>query len=134
MKIKHDFSTAYHHETLGTIERNHRNFNEYIRPYSKEYDGQWDVSLQHFTFCYNTSPHGAFDYKYTPFELVFARKCNFPYDFLTKIQPIYNFESYVQKTRRTLQTAYEKARKLIDKMKENNKKYFDKKINPVEII
>lgn len=133
MQIRHDFSTAYHHETLGSIERNHRTFNEYLRSYLNEYDGQWDVLLQNFTFCYNTSPHGSFEYKYTPFELVFARKCNFPYDLLTKIQPIYNFDNYVQVTRRTLQIAYDKARKLLDRMKVNNKKFYDKKINPVEI-
>lgn len=69
MKIKHDFSTSYHHETLGTIERNHRNYNEYVRAYLDECNDQWDVLLQYFTFCYNTSPHGAFDCKYSPFEL-----------------------------------------------------------------
>lgn len=133
MKINHDFSTAYHHETLGTIERNHRNYNEYVRAYLNECDDQWDVLLQHFTFCYNTSPHGAFDCKYSPFELVYARKCNFPYDLLAKIQPIYNYDNYVQVTRRTLQVAYEKARKFIDKMKEINKKYYDSNSSPLDV-
>lgn len=30
LKIKLNFATAYHHKTLGTFERNHRVFNEYI--------------------------------------------------------------------------------------------------------
>lgn len=33
MNIEHRSSTAYHHETLGTVERNHRVFNEYLRSY-----------------------------------------------------------------------------------------------------
>lgn len=131
MQIKHDFSTAYHHETLGTIERSHRTYNEYLRAFLNE--KQWDVLLQQFVFCYNTSPHGAFNNKFTPFELVFARKCNFPYDLLTKIQPLYNFDNYVKVMKQTLQVAYDKARKLIDRMKENNKRYFDKKLNPLEL-
>lgn len=131
MKIDHDFSTAYHHETLGTIERSHRTFNEYVRSYLN--DGQWDVLLQNFVFCYNVSPHGAFEDKYSPFELVFARKCNFPYDLLTKMQPLYNHDNFVQVTQKTLQIAYEKARKLIEKMKESNKKFADRSSNPINI-
>lgn len=33
LKIQHKTSTAYHHETLGSVERNHRVFNEYLRSY-----------------------------------------------------------------------------------------------------
>lgn len=36
LNVNHNFSTAYHHETLGTVERNHRTFNEYLRAYLKE--------------------------------------------------------------------------------------------------
>lgn len=28
LNIKHNFSTAHHHETVGVIERNHRSLNE----------------------------------------------------------------------------------------------------------
>lgn len=33
MKIDHEFSTAYRHQILGSIERNHRVLNEYVRAY-----------------------------------------------------------------------------------------------------
>lgn len=36
-------------------------------------------------------------------------------------------------TKQTLQVAYEKARKLIDRFKLNNKKYYDQRSNPIEI-
>lgn len=32
-RIKHSNSVPYHHETLGSIERNHRVYNEYLRSY-----------------------------------------------------------------------------------------------------
>lgn len=42
-------------------------------------------------------------------------------------------ENYVNVTQHTLQIAYEKARKLIDRMKLNSKKFFDQKSNPLNI-
>ena len=33
LKVKKLSSTAHHHQTLGTIERTHRIFNEYVRSY-----------------------------------------------------------------------------------------------------
>lgn len=54
LNINHNFSTAYHHESVGTIERNHRVFNEYLRTYI-ENDSNWDHHLKYFVFCYNTS-------------------------------------------------------------------------------
>ena len=48
-------STAYHHQTLGTIERNHRTFNEYIRNYISIDHADWDKWLKYFTYCYNTT-------------------------------------------------------------------------------
>lgn len=33
LKIKMLTSTAYHHQTLGTTEKRHRTFNEYVRLY-----------------------------------------------------------------------------------------------------
>lgn len=132
MQIKHDFSTAYHHETLGSIERNHRTFNEYLRSFLKN-EQLWDEMLQNFVFCYNTSPHGAFYDKYSPYELVFARRCNFPYDLLSKIEPIYDYDNYVKVMKRTLQIAYDKARTLMNRMKQNTKEIYDKKLNPLDI-
>lgn len=131
LKIEHNFSTPYHHETLGTVERNHRNFNEYLRSYLT--DNNWDVMLQYFTFCYNTSPHGAFEFKYTPFELVHARKCNIPEQLMQKIEPIYNLDNFMKVSKHNLQLASKMAQSLINKIKIRNKEYFDKNTNPIKL-
>lgn len=131
MKINHDFSTPYHHESLGTVERNHRNFNEYLRAYLN--DNNWDILLQYFTFCYNTSPHGAFEYEYSPFKVVFGRKCNIPEMLNGIIEPIYNYDSFMKVSRYNLQIAQIAARNLIEKMKIRNKEYYDNKANPINV-
>lgn len=75
LNIQHDFSTAYHHETLGAIERNHRVLNEYLRSYMT--DSEWDIHLKYFTHCYNISYNATLNHEYTPFELVFAKKITY---------------------------------------------------------
>lgn len=42
MRIKHNKSTSYHHETVGTIESNHRSFNEYLKSYIQGNIADWD--------------------------------------------------------------------------------------------
>ena len=42
LKIPHNTSTAYHHRTLGTVERSHRTFNEYVRSYINDAKTDWD--------------------------------------------------------------------------------------------
>lgn len=76
LDIKHNFSTAYHRETLGSIERNHRSLIEYLRAYMT--NENWETFIKYFTFCYNISYTSANNHTYTPFELVFSKKCNFP--------------------------------------------------------
>ena len=48
-------STAHHHQTLGTIERSHRTFNEYVRSYISVEKDDWDEWFRYFTYCFNTT-------------------------------------------------------------------------------
>lgn len=100
LDINHKTSTAYHYQTVGTVERNHRVFNEYLRSYLDEFRQNWDMYLKYFTYCHNTTPNSAFEEKISPFELVFGKQPTIP-DFLeTNTQTThYNFESYAQSVR-----------------------------------
>ena len=64
LDIKQIFSAPYHHETLGSIERNHRVLNEFLLHFCK--DDEWDFWIPYFTFAYNTTPH--IDTGYSPYE------------------------------------------------------------------
>jgi len=77
--------TAHHHQTVGTVDRSHRTFNEYIRFILFIY--AW---LQYFLFCFNTTPSMA--HTYCPYELVFGKTNNLPKQFnsIENKEPIYN--------------------------------------------
>lgn len=131
MKIQHNFSTAYHHQTLGTVERNHRVFNEYLRAYLT--DGNWDEHLKHFTFCYNISYNASFNHTYTPFELVFGKKYVLPNELSNSIEPVYNFDNYIKILKYQLQVAHRKTVEFLERAKQRNKLYYDRNANPIQI-
>lgn len=129
MHIQHDFSTAYHHETLGVVERNHKTFNEYLRAYLNEERTDWDSYLNAFVFCYNRTPSTATGY--SPYELVFG-KLPPNLEFLNgSLDPVYNYEDYVCELKHRLQYAYKKARELIERHKLKRKLKYDENTNEV---
>lgn len=131
MNIKHNMSTAYHHESVGTVERSHRVLNEYLRSYM--IDDNWEEHLKHFTFCYNISYNASNDHQYTPYEIVYGRGCNLPNTITNKIEPLYNVDNYIKTQKFILQKIHSDVRKLINKNKEINKQSYDKNVNPLEI-
>lgn len=132
LKIEQTFSTAYHHQTVGTIERNHRVFNEYIRSFVTDIS-EWDQYLMYFTFLYNTSQNSCFEEKYTPYELVFGKSVN-TLEFIGKeIDPPYNLENYVKELKYRLQASHERAKVLLEKTKLRNKSFYDKQTRPIDV-
>lgn len=131
LNFEHKTSTPYHHETIGSVERNHRELNTYLRNYlnSNAY-GDWVEWAKTFAFFYNTTPfegHG-----YTPFELVFGRKARM--DSLTEnVTPVYNFDSYVKKLKFRLEYTSKRVKEFLNNFKINQKTKFDIKSNPIEL-
>ena len=117
LEIDIKFSTSQHHQTLGTIERNHRVFNEYIRAYIGENLSDWDTYLKYFTFYHNTSSNTVFDNKFTPFELVFGKKVSIMNETNINLEPIYNIDNYKTEIKHRLQKTNILARTLIEKHK-----------------
>lgn len=134
LKIEKIHSTAYHHQTVGSIERNHRSLNEYLRAYINDAHGDWEELLKFFTYCYNATPHSAFNFAYSPFELVFAKK---PVDFASivgnSIEPIYNVDNFAKESKFKLQLALNQAKELLNKSKLQAKKYYDRKMKQLNI-
>lgn len=131
-QIKHNFTVPYRHESVGTVERNHRFFNQYFRAFI-ENTSQWEEYLNYFTFCYNTSPHSSFNDKYSPYQLVFNKDPNIPEDLIREISPIYNIDNFAREAKYRLQVAHEEARKLLIKSKEANKRLYDKRSREVNL-
>lgn len=133
LQIDQNFSTPNHHETVGSIERNHRTFNEYVRSYLTE-NTDWDELLLYFSLCYNTTPHTSFNLKYSPFELVFG-KINNPPDILKNniIDPVYNFDSVATQFKFNMQLAHKHAKLFLNNSKIRTKQYYDKQANPLNL-
>lgn len=128
LNIDHKISTPYHHQTLGIIERNHRELNIFLRNYLDLEKNDWDNWLQVYAFAYNTTP--SYYHSYTPFELLFGRKTNLVEKFLVdKITPIYNPDDYSNLIKYQLEISLKKARNIIDNEKLKRKICYDKNNN-----
>ena len=108
MKIQNITSTA--HQTLRTVERSHRTFNEYVRSYISVEKNDWDEWIHYFTYCFNTTPsvvHG-----YCPYELVFGKIPQGLHTFNTidRVEPLYNVEDYSKEIKYKLEIAYTRAK------------------------
>lgn len=113
LNIEKSNSTAYHPQTIGGLERNHRVLNAFIRSALEKSLFNWDRWLPYYCFAYNTTPNSVTNY--TPFELMFGRVAGFRNSkTFTDISPLYNFDSYAQEMRYRLQTAYERTKALIE--------------------
>lgn len=71
--------------------------------------------------------HSSLGEIFSPYELVFGKKCNLPIEFNNQhIEPIYDFEKYSKEAKFKLHNAHLKAIQLLDKAKLQNKKYYDR--------
>lgn len=133
LKFKHDFSTPYHHQTVGTVERNHRVLNAYLRSYLIENRDDWDVYAKYFQFCYNTTPNSSNKFNFTPFELVFGHEANLPMEKFEAIEPIYDIENYVKELKFRLQTTNTRTKKILEKYKEKMKELYDRNVKEINV-
>lgn len=132
--ITHSKSTAYHHETVGSVERSHRTLNEYLRSYLNGNMSEWDTYANYFQFCYNSTPNAMSEYKYSPFELIYGKELNLPKDILTnKIDPIYNVDNVSKEIKYRLQRAHLEVKAIVTRIKQRNKKSYDKNINELTL-
>lgn len=134
LKINHLFSTPHHHETVGSIERNHRTFNEYLRMYLPEMTATWDEFLKYFVFTYNTTPNISLNLKYSPYELIFSKYPTlFDITSTGQIDPVYNIDNFAKEAKFRLQLAHVHSQNLLQKSKLRNKVYYDAKVNPIDL-
>lgn len=76
--ITHLYTTAYHPQSNGQIERFNATMDGKIAALSNEQRTNWDEVLQFVTFNYNTSIHATT--KQTPFDMMHGRQAVLPFD------------------------------------------------------
>lgn len=123
-------STAYHHQSIGALENSHKSLNAYLRIQTDNNPRYWSTWLQYFCFSYNTTVHS--ETKYTPFELVFGKKCNIPSNLRSGIvEPLYNDDNYVKQLKYRLQVSQNDAKCNLIESKMKRKYVYDMYTKPV---
>lgn len=130
LNIKQLNSAAYHHQSIGALENTHKHLNSFLRIQTDNHSESWSTWLPFWSFCYNTSVHSST--KYTPYELVFGKKCCLPSNLTNRVvDPLYNVDYYPFELKFRLQKSQKEARDNLLKSKFEQKKRYDKNINPV---
>lgn len=132
LKINHTCSTAYHPQTIGSLERNHRCLNEYLRSFINDLKTDWDTWLSYYSYCYNTTPNSA--HAYSPFEILFGKPINkFENINWNSVEPLYNHDSYLQELKYKLQIIHSYVFKKIEETKVIRTQKNNNNINPTNL-
>lgn len=123
-------STAYHHQSIGALENSHKHLGNYLRIQTDNHPDAWSTWLPYWCFSYNTSVHT--ETKFTPYELVFGKKCILPSNLSSgHVDPLYNYDSYPLELKYRLQLTQKEARNNLIASKTNRKTKYDRNLNPV---
>lgn len=132
----HHKASAWHHQSLGVVERPHRTLNEYLRSYlTKANFSEWEKHLAFFTYCYNINKHASNNHTYSPYELLYGKKPIIPHALTNdNLDPVYNYDSYAVEVKHRLQYNNLINKQLIDEYKARTKRWYDNKFsNPIDL-
>ncbi|CAF1349706.1 unnamed protein product [Adineta steineri] len=121
--VTHLYTTAYHPQTNGQIERFNATMDGKIAALCNERRTNWDEILQYVTFNYNTSIHATT--KQIPFEMMHGRQVILPFDQQNEIISLTQDPEHSQKIIDYLEKLTEEARKNILKCQQQYKTRYD---------
>ena len=131
--IKHKFSSPYHPQTNGIVERFNRTLVESLAKVKE--DDNWDLHIPAVLLAYRTKRHATTGF--TPFQLVYGRQATLPIEAILPVEPKEETEIDLQDS--ILQRAFElvdklpfshhEARQKTQESQRKQKEYFDSKIH-----
>ena len=124
--ITNVFTSAYHPQTNGQVERYNRTLLAMLRNYVNDNQDDWDVYASALTYAYNTSVHRST--RTTPFDLILSRPPPpFSLEDSADDRPLPPQEVRLKFVRR-LDTALRNATNALQATQERYKRDFDKRV------
>ncbi|XP_037870373.1 uncharacterized protein LOC119629252 [Bombyx mori] len=128
LKIKNLWSTPYHPQSQGALERSHSTLKEYLKSFVNDNQDDWPRYVYTAMLSYNTAIHSTTNF--SPYELLFGHKAFIP-DSIYK-QDLTTYPDYVRMLQHRLKQSWAKAAENIDKSKDRSKSYYDNKTRPIK--
>lgn len=127
----HKILTTPYNPKANLVERFHRSMGQFMRAFVREHPENWDEFIPFALHSYNNTPHTTTGY--APQELLFGFAAEIPTNLTRNPGPIYNYDSYISELRYRLQHSHKMARENLIKRNLGNKKFYDKKVNEVDL-
>lgn len=125
LNVVNQFTTTYHPQTNGQVERYNRTLKAAIKSYLDEHPTDWDLYTPALTFAYNCQPHTST--ALAPFELVLSRPPP-PLSVKTSQGTPISVEHSHNKWRQWLRKTITEARTKLDQAQARYKKTYDRRL------
>ena len=138
LEIEAKFTTAYHPQTNGVVERFNGTLKAMLRRLTQEKPRTWDCFVAPALFAFREVPQETTGF--SPFELMFGRKVRGPmavlHDLWTKDeqpQPVKIASKYVCELRERIAETCKLARENLRRAAKTTKEWYDRKATPRDI-
>lgn len=128
LHIHKQFTTAYHPQTDGLVERMNSTLQHMLKAYTDSGQKDWDLWLPYVLFAYRTSAHEST--KESPFYLMFARDSHAPVDVTLGVTSVLEktpTKPYAREMVQRMKEAHELAKESLMEAQKKQKKYYDEK-------